>query len=41
MGRRAGWPRSTSRGGLDVPGAILFTIAVTGGLVAVTSIGAG
>ena len=35
------WPRSMERGRLDVPGAILFTIAVTGGLVAVTSIGAG
>jgi MFS family permease len=36
-----GWPRSTSKGSLDVPGAILFTIAVAGGLIAVTSIGAG
>jgi MFS family permease len=36
-----GWPRPTTRGSLDVPGAILFTIAVTGGLIAVTSIGAG
>ncbi len=35
-----GWRRPTTRGRLDVPGAILFTLAVTAGLIAVTSIGA-
>jgi MFS family permease len=36
-----GWPKPVSRGSLDLPGAVLFTVAVTSGLIAVTNIGEG